>query len=118
MHRSKHGDESVDDGFPIAELLSDAGLLVHTRICREPVGGERSPQAYPMAADPQRRRRNRLWRWGLAVLVVDRWWDDLGYPIHAHAHVPAFVFSRPIDMRVGFDQSMMGWADQRRCRNW
>lgn len=36
----------------IAQLLSDAGLLVHTRICREPIGNERSPQPYVMAARP------------------------------------------------------------------
>lgn len=34
----------------IAELLTDAGLLVHTRIRREAAGRERSPQAYLMAS--------------------------------------------------------------------
>jgi SAM-dependent methyltransferase len=36
----------------IADLLTDAGLVVHTRIRREPTGRERTPQAYLLAGRP------------------------------------------------------------------
>lgn len=36
----------------IADLLADAGLIVHTRILREQDGRERTPQAYLMAGRP------------------------------------------------------------------
>ena len=49
---------------------------------------------------------------GLSVLLVDRWWDDFGYPVCAHAHVPAFVLGGSISVGVGFDESVVGGAEQ------
>ena len=36
----------------VEELLARAGLVVHTRLLREPIGWEKSPQAYLMARRP------------------------------------------------------------------
>ncbi|HEY8788525.1 MAG TPA: hypothetical protein VIM10_05275, partial [Actinopolymorphaceae bacterium] len=49
---------------------------------------------------------------GFSVLVVDRWRDDLGYPVVAHAHVPAFVFGGWVGVGVGFDEAVVGGAEQ------
>ena len=49
---------------------------------------------------------------GLSVLVVDRWWDDFGDAVCAHAHVPAFVVGGSISMRVGFDEAVVRGAEQ------
>ena len=48
----------------------------------------------------------------LSVLVVDRWWDDFGDAVEAHAHVPAFVVGGAVSVRIGFDQPVMRGADQ------
>ena len=46
------------------------------------------------------------------MLVVDRWWDDFGDAVCAHAHVPAFVVGCSISVGVGFDEAVVGGAQE------
>ena len=49
---------------------------------------------------------------GLSVLVSVAGWDDFGDAVVAHAHVPAFMLGGAIRVRVRFDESVVGGADE------
>ena len=49
---------------------------------------------------------------GLSVFVVDRRWDDFWYPVFGHAQVPALVFGGAVGVGVGFDEAVVGGADE------